>query len=190
MTYGVPAAAIRLRDSSRISGCSSPSRASLAAGSAKTRSRILARSMAPDSAMNASPKSALMCGIAPPPACVSSWAMASVSTMAAPCVAKASAAALFPLPMPPVSPITSIRSDPAQPPAHDRLSPEQRHDAGNGEIRPEVKAEAAVPAAARREHLQRAEGEPDHRGEQDDQGQHVPAEQRSDRRVHLEVAVA
>src|SRR6185295_7278330 len=193
-TYGEVAAAMRRADSSRISGWSSCSSLRFAAASANTWSRIFLRSIAP-AAMNALPKILSSSGMAAPPFCVSSCAMASVSTTLAPSLANSSAAALLPLPMPPVSPITkgareaalnALTSDSLQVPPHDALAPEHRDDAGERQIGAEVETETGIPFAARREHLQRAEGEADHRGEQDHQRQHFPAEEGACRRVHLE----
>src|SRR5947207_9658482 len=184
---------MRRCDSSRISGCSRASSALLAAGSEKTRSRIFFRSMAPDAAMNSAPNSLSSCGSAAPPRSVSSRAMASVSMTVAPRRANSSAAALLPLPMPPVSPTTNFTARTSQPvgvPAQDRLAPEERDQGGDGDIGAEVETKAGVPLAARGEHLQSAEGEADERGEQDHERQHLPAEKRADRGVHLEVAVA
>src|SRR3954470_2635342 len=125
---------------------------------------MASRSMAPLGAMNASPKSALMCGRAAPPAAVSSRAIASVSTTVAPRRANSSAAALLPVPMPPVRPTTNM-SQPLEIPAQDRLAPKEANQRGDGDVGSEVKAEAGVPLAARSEHLQRTEGEADDRGE-------------------------
>src|SRR5882724_621420 len=184
---------MRRSASARIMGCSSRSSACLAAGSENTRLRIASRSMAPRAVMNVSPNMLLMCGSAAPPASVSSRAMASVSMTVAPSRAHSSAAALFPLPMPPVSPTANFPARTSQPvgvPAQDRLAPEERDQGGDGDVGPEVETKAGVPLAARREHLNRAECEADEGGEQDDERQHLPAEKGANRRVHLEVAVA
>src|SRR5260221_78189 len=62
--------------------------------------------MAP-SRMKVLPKISSTAGIAAPAFCVSSWAMASLSTIAAPSLANSSATVLLPLPIPPVRPTTS-----------------------------------------------------------------------------------
>src|SRR6185503_4189425 len=189
---------MRRADSSRISGCSSCSSLRFAAGSANTWSRIFLRSIAP-STTNASPKSFSTGATAAPPLCVSSCAMTSVSTTPAPSRANSSAAALLPLPIPPVSPTTkgaraaalkALTSDSLQVPPHDGLAPEHRDQAGERKVGAEVEAEAGIPFSARGEHLQRAEGEADHRGQQDHQRKHFPAEERARGGVHLEIAVA
>src|SRR5882672_7417158 len=184
---------MRRSASARIMGWSSRSSACLAAGSENTRLRIASRSTAPCAVMNAFPNWLWICGSAAPPASVSSRAMASVSMTVAPSRANSSAAALLPLPMPPVSPTTNFTARTSQPvgvPAQDRLAPEERDQGGDGDVGPEVETKAGVPLAARGEHLQSAEGEADERGEQDHERQHLPAEKRADRGVHLEVAVA
>src|SRR5687767_9539849 len=191
-TYGPDASAMRRADSSRIIGCSRFSSACFAAGSANTWSRIFFRSISPPGARKPVPKSFSMCARAAPPLSVSSRAMASVSTTVAPSAANSSAAADLPLPMPPVNPTTKLTgsSDALQVPSGDGLAPEHGDDAGDREIRPEVKTKAAVPASAREEHLQRAEQQSHQRGQQDDERQHLPAKKRADRGVHLEVAIA
>src|SRR2546430_1787252 len=173
---------MRRCDSSRISGCSRASSALLAAGSEKTRSRIFFRSMAPDAAMNSAPNSLSSCGNAAPPGSVSSRAMASVSTTVAPRRANSSAAALLPLPMPPVSPTGNLRerlkgggSQPLGIPAKDGLAPEERDQRGDRDVGSEVEAESCVPAAARGEHLQRAEREAHEGRQQDHERQQLPA---------------
>src|SRR5436190_3061472 len=180
---------MRRSASARIIGWSRRSSACFAAGSENTCSLIASRSIAPRAVMNASPNNPLMCGSAAPPASVSSRAIASVSTTVAPRRANSSAAALLPVPMPPVRPTTNM-SQPIEIPAQDRLAPKEANERGDGDVGSEVKAEAGVPLAARREHLQRTEGEADDRGEQDHERQHFPAEECADRGVHLEVAVA
>ena len=60
----------------------------------------------PSSVSTPFPKAARIAVIAAPPGPVRAWAMRSVSTRAAPRSANMSAAALLPLPMPPVSPTT------------------------------------------------------------------------------------
>src|SRR6185369_1547080 len=112
------------------------------------------RSMAPEASMKALPNCCAISGIAAPATPVSSWAMASVSTTLAPSSANASAAALLPLPMPPVSPTTRRIGSAGEIPAHDRSAPEHGDDRAECEVRAEVEAERAVPAALRGGHLQ------------------------------------
>src|SRR6185503_16288319 len=173
-------------------GCRSASRRCVSSASANTRSRMRLRFMAPDASTNALPNWRMISATAAPPAAVSSCEMASVSTTVAPSRANSSAAALLPLPMPPVRPTTrpNENTSPGQVPAHDGLAPEHRHDRGDCEVGTEMKAKRAVPAASRRHHLQHAKGEADHRGEQDHQRQHLPTEECADCRAHLEVAEA
>src|SRR5882672_11549501 len=136
--------------------------------------------------------------IAATPLCVSSWAMASVSTIASPSLANSSATVLLPLPMPPVRPMTSFfatsrafsSSHAVQVPAHHRFAPVQGDHAGDGDVGTEVEAEATLVAAARGEHLRGAERQPHQRRGQDHQRQHLPAQERADRGEHLEIAEA
>src|SRR6267378_4038167 len=174
---------MRRSASARIMGCRSCSSARFAAGSLNTRSRIASRSIAPLGLMNASPKSALMCASAAPPGAVSSCAIASVSTTEAPRRSNSRAAVLLPPPMPPVRPTTKVtkgrESKALGVPVQDRRAPVKRDQRRDRDVGPEVKAKAGVPAAARYEHLQRAEDEAYQRGKQDHERQHLPPEERA-----------
>src|SRR5205085_5306188 len=123
--------------------------------------RIFLRSIAPPCPITSLPKILSTSGIAVPAVWVSSWAMASVSTTEAPRVSNSRAAALLPLPMPPVRPTTKLTKETDSKalgvPAQDRRPPVKRDQRGNRDVGPEVKAKAGVPAAARGEHLRRAD---------------------------------
>src|SRR5579862_8097066 len=182
---------MRRPDSARISGCSSASRRAFSSASENTRSRMRLRSIAPDASTNARPKSRRTSGTAAPPGPVSSWAMASVSTTVAPSRPNSSAAALLPLPMPPVRPMTRLNAPGSrQVPAHDWHAPEHGDDSGYGEVGTEMETESAVPAAPRGDHLRAAEGQADNGRNEDHERQHLPTEESADRRAHLEVSVA
>src|SRR3990172_10022551 len=171
---------MRRSDSARIIGCSSASRRAFSSASANTRSRMRLRSMAPEESTNARPNSRMISGTAAPPAPVSSCAIASVSTTVAPSRANSSAAALLPLPMPPVRPTTRLirRRSLGEVPVQDPVAPEHRDDGGDREIGAEMETERRIPAAPRGDHLRDAEQQADNGGNQDHERQQLPAEER------------
>ena len=93
--------------SARIMGCRMASSLALACASEKARRRMAARSSAVRLRYLA-PKALRIGPMAAPPGAVNSLAMASVSTTAAPSSSNRVAAALLPLPMPPVRPTMNV----------------------------------------------------------------------------------
>ena len=118
-----------------------------------TRRRIRARSRLPSAAMNSGPNCSRIARIAAPPAAVRSCEISSVSTTAAPSCFEHSAAADLPEPMPPVSPTQNgmARQNRIEVVPGERLAPEQRDQAGDGEVGAERDRHVAAVA---REHDQ------------------------------------
>ena len=173
-----------------------PRGAFLAAASANTSSRMRCAVHARPSASDEAVAEAGAGWPESPPRrrAVSSCAMASVSTTVAPSRANSSAAALLPLPMPPVRPdhVGPPRAHSRSPvPAHDRGSPQSSATTpAIGEVGSETESELASRGRARRTSAAMPNGSADERRQQDHERQHLPAEPGADRGEQLEVAVA
>src|SRR5690606_22690170 len=134
------------------------------------------------------------------PGATTSRAMTSVSTSDAPSSTSFLATMDLPLAIPPVKPMVSMRALPSGPvevwtleqqvliELDQGLAPKQRDPAGAGEIGAEGDRRVAR-AAAERDHRDADDGA-DHRRQQDDERQRLPAEPGAECREQLEVAEA
>src|SRR5688572_10547933 len=175
----------------RMRGCRMASSARRASSFANTCRRNEARSRPPSGNNTSGPNNATISARAGCPGSTTSRAARSASITAMPFDLKRSATALLPEAMPPVSPIANIGSLQAGQPqvtVDERLAPEERDPARDGEIGAERDRRRAV--AALRGQPRRTDDRAHDRRQQDRRQDALQPDPRADGGEQLEVAVA